>query len=144
MKNRLYRSRYDRMIGGVCGGLGQYLGIDPTLIRLGFLLLALAGGSGMLIYFLMLIVVPENIDEAPPDETGHDRALVVLEPDEDDDKQRKNPTLVGGFLVIIGVILLFQNFGASLFNWFDVGDLWPFILIIAGGALLWRYYREEH
>ncbi|MCP4196180.1 MAG: PspC domain-containing protein [Proteobacteria bacterium] len=144
MKNRLYRSRYDRMIGGVCGGLGQYLGIDPTLIRLGFLLLALAGGSGMLIYFLMLIVVPENIDEAPPDETGHDRALVVLEPGEDDDKQRKNSTLVGGFLVIVGIILLFQNFGASLFNWFDVGDLWPFILIIAGGALLWRYYREEH
>lgn len=57
---RLYRSRKDRMIGGVCGGLGAYLDIDPTVIRLLFVLLAFAGGPGLLAYLVMLILVPEE------------------------------------------------------------------------------------
>lgn len=57
---RLYRSRTDRLIGGVCGGLGAYLDIDPTVIRLLFVLLAFAGGPGLLAYLVMLILVPEE------------------------------------------------------------------------------------
>ncbi len=57
---RLYRSRKDRMIGGVCGGLAAYLDIDPTVIRLLFVLLAFAGGPGLLAYLVMLILVPEE------------------------------------------------------------------------------------
>ena len=56
---KLYRSRTDKMVAGVCGGLGKYLGIDPTLIRLVFALLVLFGiGSGLLIYLVMMIVMP--------------------------------------------------------------------------------------
>ena len=58
--SRLYRSRSDRMIGGVCGGLGKYLNIDPTVVRLLFVALALLGGPGLVIYLIMLIVVPED------------------------------------------------------------------------------------
>jgi phage shock protein PspC (stress-responsive transcriptional regulator) len=57
---RLTRSLNDRMIGGVCGGLGQYLGMDPTIVRLLFVLLALCGGQGVLIYLIMLLVVPSE------------------------------------------------------------------------------------
>ncbi|MGD9091808.1 MAG: PspC domain-containing protein [Anaerolineales bacterium] len=59
---QLYRSRQERMIGGVCAGLGEYFGIDPTLIRLGFVLAALLTGVGavLLVYIIMLIVVPEE------------------------------------------------------------------------------------
>ncbi len=58
---KLYRNRTDKMIAGVCGGLGKYLGIDPTLIRLAFVLLLLFGvGSGLLVYLLMLLIVPEE------------------------------------------------------------------------------------
>lgn len=58
---KLYRSNKDRMIGGVCGGLGEYTNIDPTLIRLIFTLLAIFGvGSSVLIYLIMLIIVPED------------------------------------------------------------------------------------
>jgi phage shock protein C len=59
---QLYRSREGRMIGGVCAGLGEYFGIDPTLVRLGFVLGALLGGVGPLVltYIIMLIVVPEE------------------------------------------------------------------------------------
>jgi len=47
-------------IGGVCGGLGRYFEIDPTIIRIGFLLFSLAGGSGILVYFLMWLFMPED------------------------------------------------------------------------------------
>ena len=57
---RLYRSRNDRMISGVAAGLGEYLGIDPTVVRLLFLLGLLAGGSTVPIYIVMMIVVPEE------------------------------------------------------------------------------------
>ncbi len=55
---RLYRIPNQGMIGGVCAGLGDYLRADPTLIRLLFVFLALAGMSGVLIYVIMWIVVP--------------------------------------------------------------------------------------
>jgi len=61
---RLYRSRTDHIIGGVCGGLGAYLDVDPTVIRLLFVLLAFAGGPGLLAYLVMLILVPE--EPVPP------------------------------------------------------------------------------
>jgi len=59
MENRrLYRSNTNKMIAGVCGGLGEFLGIDPTLIRLVFVLMGLLGGHGILVYLIMWIVVP--------------------------------------------------------------------------------------
>lgn len=55
---RLYRSRSERMIGGVCGGLANYLNADPTLIRLLMVLFALAGGPGLIAYLILWVVVP--------------------------------------------------------------------------------------
>ena len=55
---KLYRSRNDKMLAGVCGGLAQFTGIDPTLIRLGFVLLAILGGPGILLYLIMCVIVP--------------------------------------------------------------------------------------
>jgi phage shock protein C len=55
---RLFRSRDDRMLGGVCGGLGTYFTVDSTLLRVLFVLLALSGGPGVLAYLLLLILIP--------------------------------------------------------------------------------------
>jgi phage shock protein C len=66
------------MIAGVCGGLGKYLAIDPTLIRLLFVLITLLGGSGVLVYLIMMIVIPEQPAETPSEapkaesDQGHD------------------------------------------------------------------------
>ena len=59
---KLYRSRENRMLGGVCGGLGEYFDIDPTLVRLLFILGAFLGipGALVLIYLVMLIIVPQD------------------------------------------------------------------------------------
>ncbi len=57
---KLYRSRIDRKIGGVCGGLGEYLGIDATLVRLLFVLGLLFVGGTLLAYIILLVVIPEE------------------------------------------------------------------------------------
>ena len=56
---RLYRSRSERMIAGICGGLGQYLGTDPTVIRIVFILLAVLG-PGVIVYLITWLIVPEE------------------------------------------------------------------------------------
>jgi phage shock protein C len=65
---RLYRSLSQRIIGGVCGGLGEYLSIDPTVIRVLFVLAAILAGHGVLLYLLLLILVPVN--PRMPNEVG--------------------------------------------------------------------------
>lgn len=60
MELRLYRSRSDRQLAGVCGGLAHTFGIDPTIVRLLFIFLALLGGPGLLIYLVLAIFVPEE------------------------------------------------------------------------------------
>jgi phage shock protein C len=71
-ESRLYRSRTNRMIGGVCAGLGDFAGIDPTLVRLGFVVVGLVGFAIqiVLVYLIMLLVVPEEpairgVDDGP-------------------------------------------------------------------------------
>ena len=56
---KLYRSRNRRMVAGVCGGLADYFDIDPTVIRVVFLILAVFGGTGLVVYLVMWIVVPD-------------------------------------------------------------------------------------
>ena len=65
---RLYRSRSDRMIAGVCAGMGKYLGIDATVIRLLFALLAIFTGvvPGLILYIVMMFIVPEEPLSSPP------------------------------------------------------------------------------
>lgn len=60
MQKRLYRSKKDRMIAGVCGGLAEYFGIDPVIVRVVTLVLAFGGGGGLLAYIILWVVVPEE------------------------------------------------------------------------------------
>jgi len=57
---RLYRSVTDKQIAGVCAGLAKYFDLDPTLVRLIFLVIALAGGPGVILYIILIFVIPEE------------------------------------------------------------------------------------
>lgn len=59
-QKKLYRSNGNCMIAGVCGGIGEYFGIDPTLIRLAWALFCCAGGSGILFYLVAAIIIPQK------------------------------------------------------------------------------------
>jgi phage shock protein C len=89
----LRRSRSDRVIGGVCGGLGRYLGLDPVLLRIAFVILAVAGGGGLIIYLLGWILMPEEREGEP---------LGTARPASADTTR----LLVGGALISLGTILL--------------------------------------
>ena len=56
---RLYRSQKDKMIGGVCGGLGEFFKVDPIIFRLIFVLMFFGAGSGVLVYIVMMLIIPE-------------------------------------------------------------------------------------
>ena len=58
MNKRLYKSNENKMVCGVCGGIAEYFDIDPTLVRLGWVLLCALGGSGILAYIIAAIVIP--------------------------------------------------------------------------------------
>jgi phage shock protein C len=91
---RIYRSREDRVIGGVAGGIGSYLGIDPVLVRLSFVALALAG-VGILLYVIAWIAIPE----APAGGTGEP---IAARPVGSSGAQM----IVGSVLVALGVLFL--------------------------------------
>ncbi len=137
---KLYRSRKDKMIGGVAGGLAEYFDIDPTLVRIIFIVTLFIGGGGFLAYIIMWIVVPEepfvfvtpdtSSQQAAASETGT-KTEPPQQPVYDDRRHRRRN--IGGFvLIIIGVLFLMDNFIPR----FHFGDYWPLILIAIGVALL--------
>ena len=57
---RLYKSNTNKMIDGVCGGVAEYLNLDPTIVRLVWVLLACMGGYGLVAYFIAMLIIPEK------------------------------------------------------------------------------------
>ena len=60
MNKKLYKSNTNKMICGVCGGLGEFFGIDPTIIRLIWAILALLGGTGIVAYLIAAVIIPKS------------------------------------------------------------------------------------
>ena len=116
---RLTRSRTDKVIGGVAGGLGRYFGVDPVWFRLGFAVFTLAGGSGFLAYLIAWIVIPEENDE----NTGPVSPAKPLGP--------QGSIIAGIVLVGIGLMLLLNQF----VPWFDK-LMWPLAVVVGGLALI--------
>lgn len=122
-RGRLYRSRSDRMVAGVCGGLAQYLNVDPVLVRLGVVALALTTGLGFLAYIVMAFVVPNRpIDESEPVITGGGLG------------SRRSREMIGYALVGLGFVALADRIG--LFRLVDFDLLWPAALVAIGVMLL--------
>ncbi|MBD3382002.1 MAG: PspC domain-containing protein [candidate division Zixibacteria bacterium] len=125
---KLYRSRDNSMLGGVCGGFGEYFDIDPTIIRLVFLLLVLAAGSGILVYIIAWIVVPLRPESESPGEIATDESGQPLE------RGDVNKYLPGLILIILGFVFLLSQ----IWNWFSFAYIWPIIIIAIGVFLIYR------
>ncbi|HET8786524.1 MAG TPA: PspC domain-containing protein [Candidatus Limnocylindrales bacterium] len=129
MSTRLYRSRRDRMLAGVAGGLAEMWGADPALVRIIWaLLVVFTGGIALLIYIVMAIVIPDEEDVFGT--TGAPRAA---RPPRPGGAGGMSPAvLVGGFLVILGGFFLIRELFPRIdFDWF-----WPLILVAIGVLLI--------
>jgi len=112
------RSRDERVVAGVCGGIGRYLGIDPVLLRIAFVILALANGLGLIAYVVAWVVIPEERPgqaPAPVPETRRETGRLVL----------------GGALVVLGLVLLLDRLVPDLDELF-----WPLAVVAVGVAVM--------
>lgn len=140
---QLTRSSSDKMIGGVCGGLAAYLGIDSTLVRIAFALLGLASGIGVPLYLVLLLIIPQEENAGEP-------MSKVIQDNLDDLGEVFNSTMerardnssgrnIFAFLLIgLGVYFLLTQFG-----FLTKGLFWPILLIILGGALVSRWLQNR-
>lgn len=152
-ENRLYRIVNGKVIGGVAGGIAEFFGVDPTIIRIIFILLTIMGGGGLLIYIVLWIVVPEKYNIYPPyttysssgpatpptssasgvGETYEGYAtgtapkpfIVESEPP----KSKIDGSLIAGLvLILIGGFFLFDK----VFPQISFSDFWPLLLVLIG------------
>ncbi|HEV2758383.1 MAG TPA: PspC domain-containing protein [Acidimicrobiales bacterium] len=114
--NRLTRSTDDKVVGGLAGGLGRWFGIDPVVFRIAFVVLTLAGGSGILLYLIGWLMIPDDAGGAALNRFGSER----------------NSKLVAAVLAGCGLLILLENIGGG-------DDDVPFGLVLVGlgGLYLW-------
>jgi len=130
---RLTRSRQDRMLAGVCGGLAEYLGIDSTLVRLGFLILLFASGIGFPIYIILLIVMPNGDGSQEISSDTIQKNLGEMSDKVYNGVSRiGRPGTIGALLILFGAYFLLNELG--------IGGVvfWPVVLIGLGIYLLIR------
>jgi phage shock protein C len=159
MRERLYRSRDDRMLFGVAGGMARYLDIDPSIVRIVWALLTIAGGAGLLLYIVAAVVIPEApAGWAPASASGGQDASGPVASGEvggssagsgsgtsggegpawgyragvDRRERGGGAVILGLVLVGLGAWFLLQRFIPQI----DSDVLWPVVLLLLGGALV--------
>lgn len=160
MTEKLYRSVREKMLGGVCGGLADYFSVDVTLVRLIVLVATFAGGVGILAYVAGWIIIPVNPNEQGRQTEPQNRDMgetiqgmlsdvndattgIFLQKEHEKLEKPENhgnrSKMAGGILVALGVYFLLERF---LPYWFDLGKMWPLLLILIGMAIIYRGGRK--
>ncbi len=124
LNRQFRRSKRNRVIGGVCGGLGRYADIDPIVFRIAFLALLIPGGIGLIAYIIAWIAIPEfrNVEDEMRDD--------VAQPAD----RRIAGTIAGGLLIIAGMLILVER----LVGWFDVRIIGGAALLLVGIVIIWH------
>jgi len=147
---KLYRSRQNRMLGGVCGGIAEYFNIDPVIVRIIAVAFFFMGGSAVIAYIIGLIIIPnepfgltttEKQGNAPAAAPAQASAQVVIS------SNGALPLVLGIALIFIGVIFLLHNIPFfHPFYWqvrhFARHFFWPSLLIVFGIYVIARSWKK--
>ena len=146
MNKQLFRSRENKMIAGVCGGVAEYFNIDPTIVRIVWVLFTLTYGLGLIAYIVAAIIIPEKgVDNYAQ---GQNYAYTNTDANKSTENQNgsinkvnnKNSNLfIGGVLVVAGLLLTARQY----LRWIDFKLVWPVILILIGGFIIFRSWRKS-
>jgi phage shock protein C len=153
MSTRITKSKTDKVIDGVCGGLAEYFGIDSVLVRLVFVLLVFINGLGLILYIILAIIMPkaEKLDQSPKEtirenvqeigervkEAGEGLGAALSKKTEEKPSHRGR--WLGVLLILLGVFFLLDNL--HMIRWIDKDLLWPIIIIFIGAWLLIKRWR---
>lgn len=143
MSTRLERSRTNRVVGGVCGGVGEYLQIDALFVRVAFVILTFPLGIGLLIYIFLLFFMPNPGEPAPfvrpsvdattaADDPAAIPSAVRVTPAPADVERRRDA--LGILLVAVGAMFLLGE--AGFFRFLDWRYIWPIVVIALGVFML--------
>lgn len=162
MKN-IYRSKDQKIIAGVCGGIGEYFEIDPVVIRIIFVVLMIAAGTGLAIYIILWLIIPEyqgepliknvaeeisnaikkeKVKEEFEEELKKETAKEEIKKEEVVSASLKTKRVVdsnalAGYMIIaLGVIILIANLIPQIRIWEQIANLWPLVLVFFGLAIL--------
>jgi phage shock protein C len=149
MEKRLVKSRKEKMIAGVAGGIAEYFDIDPVLVRVAFVLLTFLHGGGILAYVILWIVMPAAkvlpVFATPAAPGVTDVSEPVPNDPEIETRQpsaagtSKSGMIAGSILIGLGTLFLLDNLIPDI----DFEELWPLVLIILGGGLLWNSLKRD-
>lgn len=134
---RLYKSEKDKVFDGVCGGIGEYLGIDPVIVRLLWILLVIFGGTGVVAYLVAMFIIPKTPREGNVEvnsDTAVDQAHVS-------NRFWGILLMVAGFFLLLGFIGPIRGLFAGV-AMFMGHALWP-ILIIGLGLYLFMNQNDK-
>lgn len=155
---RLYRSRKNRMLGGVCGGIADYFEIDPVIVRLVAVALFFVGGSAILAYIIALIIIPYEPLAASTGPAGAssapaanfaatETAAAPAEPARSPAGNESIPLFIGILLIVLGGLFLLHNL--PFFNpfyheirYYVRHFFWPSVLIVFGVFLIARGWKK--
>ncbi|MFA5532074.1 MAG: PspC domain-containing protein [Candidatus Shapirobacteria bacterium] len=143
---KIYRSKDDYILAGVCSGLAQYFEIDPTLMRVIFILLFIGGGSGFLIYLVLWLIIPKEggkeikIDREKKvkefaNDLGDKAQTVASEIRSEIKSSKKRGNFFGLVFVILGIAILVEKLVPVQLHW---DYIWPGILVFLGFYLIAR------
>lgn len=163
MNKRFYKSRTDKKLAGVCAGVAEYFEVDPTLVRLLWVVFTFAGGAGIIAYIIAAIVMPDAplVSKSTRPKTRVNQTVYQAEPVDgevvddaseadiaekefqmieeeithtEERREEKNNTVLGVVLILIGLMFFSRNW----FKWFwiDFSYLWPILLIFLGVIMI--------
>lgn len=139
----LHKSPTNRVLAGVCGGLGEYFDIDPTLVRVAFVLLFFSGGLGLFLYIALLVVMPDaGSASTAPLESLKKQAEKMQAHDIGKPQLGRPSNWVPAALIILGLILLLDNLDLlrRFVPYYRLEQLWPLVIIFLG---LWLLLRKR-
>ncbi|MCQ2322227.1 MAG: PspC domain-containing protein [Bacteroidales bacterium] len=139
MENKKFeRSSTNRVIGGVCAGLADYLNLDVALMRVLFVVAALCGSFGFWLYIILWIVAPSQ-KVLNFNNTQQEKSTIDITPDEKYGGH-KGAVIISIILIVIGLIALMDNF--LYIDW--IWKLWPVILIVLGVVIIINTQKNQN
>jgi phage shock protein PspC (stress-responsive transcriptional regulator) len=143
MSKKLFRSNKEKVLGGVCGGIGNYFDVDPVIVRILFVVAAISWGTGIILYLIAWIIIPKEeiiYSQQGNYDNSNDAEMSGFQTTAENIKSKsKSKNFFGFALIIIGGLILFDDY----VNIMKIKYLFPIILIVAGIYLILNQGKKD-